>query len=236
EASDRSFTVTGTDLRGRYSVQDLDLEVTLLGAPAGTELSLGAQTATVGDDRRAELRVPLGPELGRLSPAKALSYDLKLAPEGELSLKFPDGKSVSGKLSAVEIRGVKAAFEGVAQGRPLDLGEDPEGHATYFEAYFGSMPENCIVGEASTLAHLDRVAIKKELPPRPADKTCKAQSGGKGELSMEDWEVTVYDRTTGKEIGKQTFAAKKKCPLTWLDDKAISRPETGPIERWLGTL
>ena len=50
---------------------------------------------------------------------------------------------------------------------------------------------------------------------------------------MEDWEVTVYELATAKEVGKNTFAAKKACPLTWLGDKAISRPETKTIHKWI---
>ena len=233
---DGRFILVGTELEGMASSSGLDLRVAIFGEPSGTRVKFG-NIEVVAEQPSPKLNAPLGPELGRLPPAQALDYELEAKLETKLELGFPDGGKVEVAFEALPVSGVKTAFENVGEGEGFDLGEDPEGHATYFEAYFGSGAEGLIVGDAPTLAHVDRVAIKREQPHRPSKKSCKARSGGTSPLVMQDWEVTVYDRASAEELAKKLFAAKDKCPPSWMEGSdAISRPETKPIERWLRRL
>ena len=56
------------------------------------------------------------------------------------------------------------------------------------------------------------------------------------DLELQDWEITVYDRKTGKEIATKVLSASA-CPtmqgISSTSTSVIGMPSTGAIRGWL---
>lgn len=174
--------------------------------PAGDRADLGELSTKAGDGIATKLEVPLGPELDELPVTQVLGLE-------PLPLTLPDGGSVSVQLQKVKVIGATTSLEAVSEGKPFPMREDPRGSRDLLRGVPGGRAEG---------HHRRRRADLRSHRPRgdqggagraPADKGCEASSGNEAQLLLEDWEVTVYERTTATEVAKKTFEAKKEAAV-----------------------
>src|SRR5262249_38929839 len=131
----------------------------------------------------------------------------------EMDIGRADGKLPKMSSTVVELCSMFGTLE-----ETHGLSFTPEGTragGTHAIAFCGSDLME-LIGDGALLRDIDWVALVKALPARPAGKTCDyvAPDGSKhsGPLSLQDQEVRILERTTGKLVDKKDFEASKVCP------------------------
>jgi hypothetical protein len=131
---------------------------------------------------------------------------------------------------------------------PINATGKPPGTPAASLVYAGiDLPESAVVltmGAVTTLREVDLVAIAQPKPPREQGKCGPYTHTDPSKFEMDmvphvliDFEITVYERATGKVRAKKTFAPSgNNCPSTVVKGgQAREYPDLEVFSEWLGT-
>lgn len=199
-------------------------------------------TLEVGTQRSADkfhgVTVDVVPALGsaRIEPVPAEKNIGKVVfddidPATTVKLTFADGKSIQGPLVPFDSPwppdGLRKAIE-----QPLQFGASEPPHAGAHSILFYRDAEDSaafVFGPARTLHEVDWVAVRSKPEHRDGGRKCDGYTvlggGGPAEsfpLEVEALTLSIRDRRSGAEITSKTFVARKECPSSITNGKALS--------------
>jgi hypothetical protein len=222
-----------------FLVSKLDYTVSCRKLPSGTHVLLGEKDEAVDSGGSLHATVDLGPKIATLSPKDATDFRFKLDPGIAMTFRFPGGVELPVQAPALPVWfGIKDAL-GKVQDGPVPFGKEAAAPpAQHTVLYLGISADT--LGPAATMGEVDRVAVTSDLTPRKG-KMCTGYRdvGSKGgatrsaQLELQDREVAIYERATGKQLAKKKFEAIARCPLIASGGTARSYPDSEAIKRWL---
>lgn len=227
---------------------------------AGTTTSDAEITARIQHPEQSDPlpHVSMLPMLGEAkTPGTKKDYDGKMVPETfewrqelqpNVDFKVDFGESLPPLTVALAkgkyFTGEPTGWDELMAEPVLKFGDDeaapPAGQPHSALVSYG--PYLFVLGPAKILREADWVAFSKQLPLRDAAKKCggykeiQAKAGDPSrsfDLQLEDLEVVLRERHSGKELAKQTFAAKKECPYGTTDGVAKSTVGQNEVVKWV---
>jgi hypothetical protein len=242
--SDIRFRVAGEkDMWGQAMVSEEQLSVFFREFPPGTVLTVGTTTATADDEGYATAVTKISALFGALPTEGVGSLEATL--EGAtFSVTPPGGDAILITLPPQKAYGVKDALLGVAQGPLLFSGETESPGPVRNAIWWNYSTQEVIGVPAPTVAEIDAVVVVER--PEGTSKTCTGYTDDNGTpqpdvtLHLKDTVVAIYERRTGREVGKMIFPPDPECP-TWLTAEkgyAASRDSSEPLDdmrAWIKT-
>lgn len=236
---ERKLSFSEIPARASFLVSDLAYSMSFHKFPAGTHIVVNGKDEAVNDSGTLLTSVDLGEKIAQMAPKDATSFRYKLDPGIKITFKFPGDVTLDVNAPKVSVSfGVKRAL-GKVQDHPVLFGKESEAKpAQHTILYLGSTVE--VFGPATTMLDVDRVAVRDRLPVRQG-KMCHGYKdvGAKGTkkrslpMQMQDEEIIIYARRTGKEIARKKFSASTRCPMFASGGKATTYPDSRAVKRWL---
>jgi hypothetical protein len=239
------FTITGTSIKGSVLASGVKYRFSISGLPEGTQVKVGDKEESATAYYTHDL--DFGAAIGQTPPADALDYQKKIDPKASVQITFPDKVKISSALPPVAVKfGLEEALKNLKNGTPVLFGNEPDTNPaahTILWPYANTIDDEGLFGPAKTMRDVDWIASEEELPLRTGGKKCSgykaSDEAGPGktlDLSLQDWNVHIIERKTGKVIDTKKFEADGTCPLSAFGDVATSTPGWDAVKAWIRTI
>jgi hypothetical protein len=246
--SSPKMSIEGMKSEGELLCSKVDCSLSLHDLPEGTKVKVGDAEETASSVGSAMVTVELGEAIGAAKPIDALTYDKKIDPKAKVVVTFPDDVKIESQVPPVAVKFGLESFleESLKNGTPVLFGKEsdaaPAVHTTMNLVGGAELDSGEIMGPAKTMHEVDRVALEESSgAPRDAKKKCGGytklgDNGGPAievSLMLQDWNVKLVERKTGKVIEEKKFEAPATCPYTAQGDTATSYPDSEAVKSWL---
>jgi hypothetical protein len=237
DGSGTAIACSGTYCKGTIPIVSGHAKVTLT-TMKGTKVRIGA-TEIVTDARQSKQELALFRPEDVVMAAVTKGTTLVQVP---VHIESPEGVAQDGTLDLAHgtfVGEVRAALGKVASG-PVTFGDEPPTPKPARSLFW--IFETELMGSAQHLRDVDLVAVTSFPTVRKVScGTYKGRTTGAEvtiDRELQDYDMTVYDRRSGKTIAKRRFAAPlMDCPdSTFSRDDLHSHPSADPIRKWLATM
>lgn len=238
--AERKATLSGgaetVDVLGMKS----ELTVTFNGFAKGTKYTVGPKSGVLDGDSYSMVHLDVRSKLAALELNALKEVDFKT----ELAMNLPDGRGGKTMLPPVYFDyGIREVLQTAENGPVLFGPEDTD-----------AKPDNCLAwptsseietfGACTTVSSIDFVAVSHVSNEEKGRRTCTGYKGNDGKPAADivvvtkETDVVIYERRSGKEIEKKSFAPDKDCPMFAMTSASDNHtmdayPDNDAIKAWL---
>lgn len=239
--TDRDLVVDGhPEWKLRATLEGDGAHLVVASFPSGTELSFGGRTTPA--DAVPKEAFDVGPKLGAVpvfhpepDAGRYFPPDVDVPPL-PLEVRLPTGATI---VTSVPVAKAPPSIVSVAMARAAreGLSFDGEGTSGAHSIYLVD-PDGAdeVVGPASTLSMVDRVAIATRVIEPASGTTCAFAGGKRFPLENATVTVTVYGRRDHARLDARTFPPAPGCPMDARDERAVAVPARATLLGWLAEL
>jgi len=226
------------DMWGQVALYDNELDLFVWGFPPGTVIGAGTTEVIVNDEGKAKFKAP-GTEMFGTAKVPERPFVMDKFAGASFRVQAPGQPVLNVPIPELKVNTTQV-LQQVASG-PVSFSTDVANAPVQTAILIGDQQNRLIGLRATTLQEIDAIAITTREGTEVLK--CEGYVDDNGQmtagldLALKDTVTTVYERTSGNVIAKQTFPAKKRCPDSYVSYGSTAQQDSpipyDEIESWV---